>query len=62
MSNPFISVMMDSRQNQTNRADECAFEAFVNCCKVTSQSHMPDSTEILALYLVSLVQTGTSIR
>ena len=58
--NPLNSVMMASRQDQTKRAYDCAFKAFVNWCKVTSQSHMPASTETIALYLVSLVQTGSS--
>ena len=47
--NPLNSVMMASRQDQTKRAYDCAFKAFVNWCKVTSQSHMPASTETIAL-------------
>ena len=52
--------MMASRQDQTKQAYECAFKAFVNWCKVTSRSRMPASSETIALYLVSLVQTGSS--
>lgn len=57
---PLNSVMKASRQENTTKAYGCAFKMFVHWCKATNQLHMPASTETIALYLVSLVQTGTS--
>lgn len=49
--------MKASCQEQTRIAYD---SAFVVWCKVTKQTHMPVSGEMIALYLVSLVQAGAS--
>lgn len=57
---PLTQVMTASRQEQTKLSYDYAYTTFVNWCRKTNQDHLPASIETVALYLVSLVQSGAS--